>query len=212
MTARGMVPGLVVGLVAGGLAGAALVGFGGLGGGRVGGTAAGVDGTAADLLAGMAERQDERLGRLSEAADESAQLQRELALALFYRLQEFRRFGLEGQIVTWVVPGAAADAGDPLGGSLAGAVRLPQLAVDAATRAEWRAVSERLASIGGQVDPTVFSAFEAVLAFVERRPWPEAAGPAAAAASGWADPAAVETWLSLNRALVGRADAILSGF
>ena len=202
------VPGLVVGLVAGAAAGAGVVvavGAGGGDGGRAGGP-------AAELLAGMVERQDERLGRLTREADESARLQRELALALFYRLQEFRRFGLEGQIVTWVVPGAFADAGDPLAGSLAGAVRLPQLAVDAPTRAEWRAVSERLASIGAEVDPTVFSAFEDVVAFVAGRPWPDAAGLAAAAGSGWADAATVETWLSLNRALVGRADAILSGF
>ncbi|MYC88841.1 MAG: hypothetical protein F4X22_11460 [Gemmatimonadales bacterium] len=89
---------------------------------------------------------------------------------------------------------------------------MPQLAVDAATRAEWRAVSERLASIDAEVDPTVFSAFEVVLEFVERRPWPEGSGLRAATASGWADAATVETWLSLNRALVGRADAILSGF
>ena len=198
--ARAAALGLLVGVAVGGAAGAALGGFGGLGRGGANGSA------AADILAGMAERQDERLGRLTQAADESAQLQRELALALFYRLQEFRRFGLEGQIVTWVVPGASAGSADPLGGSLAGAVRLPQLAVDAATRAEWRAVSERLASVGAEVDPTVFSEF------AERRPWPGSSGLAAAAASGWADPATVEAWLSLNRALVGRADAILSGF
>lgn len=202
--ARAAVLGVGLGLVVGG--------FGGLALGGQFGAAAGDDGAAADILAGMAERQDERLGRLTQEADQSAQLQRELALALFYRLQEFRRFGLEGQIVTWIVPGASADAGDPLGGSLAGVVRLPQLAADAATRAEWRTVSERLASIGAEVDPTVFSAFEDVLEFVEGRPWPEGSGLAAAAASGWADPATVETWLSLNRALVGRADAILSGF
>ena len=196
--------GLGLGLVVGGLGGLAL-------GGQFG-AASGDDGAAADLLAGMAERQDERLGRLTQEADESARLQRELALALFYRLQEFRRFGLEGQIVTWIVPGASAGSGDPLGGSLAGAVRLPQLAADAATRAEWRAVAERLASIGAEVDPTVLSAFEDVLDFAEGRPWPESSGLSAAAASGWADPATVETWLSLNRALVGRADAILSGF
>lgn len=205
--ARAAALGLLAGVVVGGAGGVALGGFGGVGGGNADG-----GGAAADILAGMVERQDERLGQLAQAADESAQLQRELALALFYRLQEFRRFGLEGQIVTWVVPGASADAGDPLAGSLAGAVRLPQLAVDAATRAEWRAVSERLVSVGAEVDPTVLSAFEDVLAFVEGRPWPEGAGLAAAAASGWADPATVETWLSLNRALVGRADAILSGF
>ncbi len=202
--ARAAALGLLVGVAVGGAAGAALGGFGGEG--------ADGGGAAADILAGMAERQDERLGRLTQAADESAQLQRELALALFYRLQEFRRFGLEGQIVTWVVPGASAGSADPLGGSLAGAVRLPQLAVDAATRAEWRAVSERLASVGAEVDPTVFSAFEDVIEFAERRPWPGSSGLAAAAASGWADPATVEAWLSLNRALVGRADAILSGF
>ena len=197
----------VLGLLAGAAVGAAAgVAMGGFGGG-------GADdgGAAADILAGMVERQDERLGQLAQAADESAQLQRELALALFYRLQEFRRFGLEGQIVTWVVPGASADS-DPMGGSLAGAIRLPQLAVDAATRAEWRAVSERLGSVGVEVDPTVLSAFEDVLEFVERRPWPRGSGLAAAAASGWADPATVEGWLSLNRTLVGRADAILSGF
>ncbi len=201
---RAAAVGLLMGLVLGGVAGVAL---GGPGGGAAGDGAA-----AADILAGMAERQGRQLGRLTEAADEAAQLQRELALALFYRLQEFRRFGLEGQIVTWVVPGAAAGSTGPLAGSLAGAVRLPQLAVDAATRAEWRAVSERLVSIGAEVDPTVFSAFEDVLEFVEGRPWPEGAGLAAAAASAWADPTTVETWLSLNRALVGRADAILSGF
>ena len=196
--------GLLVGIAIGGGGGLAL---GGLGGG-----AAGDGGAAADILAGMAARQDEQLGRLTEAADESAQLQRELALALFYRLQEFRRFGLEGQIVTWVVPGAAAGSAGPLSDSLAGAVRLPQLALDAATRAEWRAVSDRLTSIGAEVDPTVFSTFEDVLEFVDGRPWPQTAGLAAAAASGWADATTVETWLSLNRALVGRADAILSGF
>lgn len=201
------VAGLLAGLVVGGTAGAALGGFGGFGGGN-----ADDGGAAADILAGMVERQDERLGQLAQAADESAQLQRELALALFYRLQEFRRFGLEGQIVIWVVPGASAGSSDPLGGSLAGAVRLPQLAVDAATRAEWGAVSERLTSVGTEVDPTVFSAFEDVLEFVERRPWPGGSGLTAATASGWADPATVEAWLSLNRALVGRADAILSGF
>ena len=201
---RAAAVGLLAGLVVGGVAGIAL------GGAR--GAVSGADGEAADLLASMAERQDERLGRLTQEADQSARLQRELALALFFRLQEYRRFGLEGQIVTWVVPGAAAGSPDPLGGSLAGGVRLPQLAVDAATRAEWRVVSERLASIGAEVDPTVFSAFEDVLEFVERRPWPDGAGLAAAAASGWADPTTVETWLSLNRALVGRADAILSGF
>lgn len=195
---------LLLGLLAGVAAGFAL------GGAR--GAAPDEGGEAADLLRGMAERQGERLGQLAQAADESARLLQELALARFYRLQEFRRFGLEGQIVTWVVPGAAADAGGPLAGSLAGAVRLPQLAVDAATRAEWRAVSERLASIGAEVDPTVFSTFEVVLEFVEGRPWPEGSGLAAAAASGWADAATVESWLSLNRALVGRADAILAGF
>ena len=202
--ARAAALGLLIGVVVGGAGGVVLGGFGGEG--------ADGGGAAADILAGMVERQDERLGQLAQAADESAQLQRELALALFYRLQEFRRFGLEGQIVTWVVPGASAGSADPLGGSLAGAVRLPQLAVDGATRAEWRAVAERLASVGAEVDPTVFSAFEHVLEFVERRPWPGGSGLAAAAASGWADPATVEAWLSLNRALVGRADAILSGF
>lgn len=197
--------GLLAGVVVGGVAG---VGLGGFGGGNADG-----GGAAADMLAGMVERQDERLGQLAQAADESAQLQRELALALFYRLQEFRRFGLEGQIVTWVVPEASAEAGtSPLSGSLADAVRLPQLAVDAAARREWRAVSERLASIGAEVDPTVLSAFEAVLEFAGRHPWPEDSGLAPAAASPWADPATVESWLSLNRALVGRADAILSGF
>ena len=201
---RAAIVGLLAGLVLGGVAGIAL--------GAARGAASGADGEAADLLASMAERQDERLGRLTQEADESAQLQRELALALFFRLQEFRRFGLEGQIVTWIVPGASAGSNDPLGGPLGAAVRLPQLAVDAATRAEWGAVSERLASIGTEVDPTVFSAFEDVLEFIEGRPWPEGSGLAAAAASGWTDPAAVETWLSLNRALVGRADAILSGF
>ena len=195
--------GLLVGVVVGAAAGLAL-------GGPLG-AASGGDGAAEDILTGMAERQDQRIGRLTKAADEAAQLQQELALALFYRLQEFRRFGLEGQIVTWVVPGAAGST-DPLAGALAGAVRLPQLAVDGATRAEWRAVSQRLTSVGAEVDPTVFSAFEDVLAFVEGRPWPQTSGLAAAAASGWADPATVETWLSLNRALVGRADAILSGF
>ena len=202
--ARAAALGLLVGVVLGGAAG---VGLGGFGGGNADG-----GGAAEDILAGLVERQDERLGQLAQAADESAQLQRELALALFYRLQEFRRFGLEGQIVTWVVPGGSADSGDPLGGSLTGAVRLPQLAVDAATRAEWGAVSKRLASMGAEVDHTVFSAFEDVVAFVEGRPWPERSGLAAAASSRWADPATVETWLSLNRALVGRADAILSGF
>lgn len=202
--ARAAALGLLIGVVVGGAGGVALGGFGGEG--------ADGGGAAADILAGLVERQDERLGQLAQAADESAQLQRELALALFYRLQEFRRFGLEGQIVTWVVPGASAGSADPLGGSLAGAVRLPQLAVDGATRAEWRAVAERLASVGAEVDPTVFSAFEDVLEFVERRPWPGGSGLAAATASGWADPATVEAWLSLNRALVGRADAILSGF
>lgn len=202
--ARAAALGLLVGVVVGGAGGVALGGFGGEG--------ADDGGAAADILAGMVERQDERLGQLAQAADESAQLQRELALALFYRLQEFRRFGLEGQIVTWVVPGASAGSADPLGGALAGAVRLPQLAVDAATRAQWRAVSERLAAVGAEVDPTVFSAFEDVLEFVGRRPWPGGSGLAAATASGWADPATVEAWLSLNRALVGRADAILSGF
>ena len=200
---RAAAAGLLMGLVLGGVAGVAL--------GGPGGGAAGDGDAAADILAGMAERQGRRLGRLTEAADVAARLQQELALALFYRLQEFRRFGLEGQIVTWVVPGAAGSAG-PLTGSLAGAVRLPQLAVDAATLAEWRAVSDRLTSIGAEVDPTVFSAFEDVLAFVEGRPWPQTSGLAAAAASGWADAITVETWLSLNRALVGRADAILSGF
>ena len=201
--------GLAVGLAAGGAAGIA---WGG-GGGGVGEEG----GEAATLLASMAERQEERLGRLAAAADESAQLQRELALALFYRLQEFRRFGLEGQIVTWVVPDAVgevaggADAA-PRAGALAGAVRLPQLAVDAAARAEWRAASERLAAAGTEVDPAVFSAFEAVTAFVRGRPWPVGSGLAAATASHWSDVATVEMWLSLNRALVGRADAILSGF
>ncbi len=204
--ARAAALGLLAGVVVGGAGGVALGGFGGFGRGSADG------GAAADILAGLVERQDERLGQLAQAADESAQLQRELALALFYRLQEFRRFGLEGQIVTWVVPGASAGSADPLGGALAGAVRLPQLAVDAATRAEWRAVSERLAAVGAEVDPTVFSAFEDVLEFVGRRPWPGRSGLAAATASGWADPATVEAWLSLNRALVGRADAILSGF
>ncbi len=205
--ARAAALGLLVGVVVGGAGGVALGGFGGFGGGNADG-----GGAAADILAGMVERQDERLGQLAQAADESAQLQRELALALFYRLQEFRRFGLEGQIVTWVVPGASAESADPLGGSLAGAIRLPQLAVDGATRVEWHAVSERLAAVRAEVDPTVFSAFEDVLEFVERRPWPGGSGLAAATASGWADPATVEAWLSLNRALVGRADAILSGF
>lgn len=201
--------GLLAGVVVGGGTGVALGGFGP---GSAGGGGAGGGGAAADILAGMAERQDERLGQLAQAADASAQLQRELALALFYRLQEFRRFGLEGQIVTWVVPGAAGGGAGPLAGSLAGAVRLPQLAVDGAMRAEWHAASGRLAAIGAEVDPTVFSAFEDVMEFVEGRPWPEGSGLAAAAASGWADPATVEAWLSLNRALVGRADAILSGF
>jgi len=205
--ARAAALGLLVGVAVGAGAGLALGAFGGFGGGG-----AGDSGQAADILAGMVERQDERLGQLTQEADESARLQRELALALFFRLQEFRRFGLEGQIVTWIVPGASEGAAHPLGGSLAGAVRLPQLAADAATRAEWRAVSERLASIGSEVDPTVFSAFEDVLEFVEGSPWPEGSGLSAAAASGWANPATVETWLSLNRALVGRADAILSGF
>ncbi|WP_420633906.1 hypothetical protein [Candidatus Palauibacter sp.] len=197
----GLLPGLLVGAAAGFL----------LWGGDA--RSPGADGEAADILAGMAERHDEELERLTQVADQSARLQRELALALFYRLQEFRRFGLEGQIVTWVVPGASAEAGtSPLSGSLAGAIRLPQLAVDAATRREWRAVSERLASIGAEVDPTVLAAFEAVMEFAGRYPWPEGSGLAPAGASPWTDPATVESWLSLNRALVGRADAILSGF
>ena len=200
--------GIAAGIVVGGVAGVAW-------GGPRGGVGED-DGEAAVLLASMAERQEERLGRLADAADESAQLQRELALALFYRLQEFRRFGLEGQILTWVVPaavgGSAAAGAAPPPGSWAGAVRLPQLAVDATARAEWRAASERLAAAGTEVDPAVFSAFEAVIEFVEGRPWPEGSGLAVATASGWSDAAAVEMWLSLNRALVGRADAILSGF
>ena len=195
--------GLLLGLLAGVAVGVAL--------GRSGGGGSGGEGAAGDFLAGMAARQDDELQRLSEVADQSAQLQRELALALFYRLQDFRRFGLEGQIVTWVVPGAAGGDESPLTGSLAGSVRLPQLAVDATARAEWRAVSERLSSAGAEVDPTVFAAFEDVLAFVARHPWPSGSGLAAVAASGWSDPSTVEGWLSLNRALVGRTDAILAG-
>ena len=204
------VPAATLGLLAGVVVGAAAVALGGFGG--FGRGNAGDGDAAADLLAGMTERQGERLGQLAQAADESSRLLRELALAHFYRLQDFRRFGLEGQIVTWVVPGPAGGPADPLGGPLAGAVRLPQLAVDGATRAEWRAVAERLAAMGAEVDATVFSAFEDVMEFVEEHPWPESSGLAAATASGWADPATVEGWLSLNRALVGRADAILSGF
>ncbi|MYC86920.1 MAG: hypothetical protein F4X22_01635, partial [Gemmatimonadales bacterium] len=122
---------LLVGLAAGVAAGLAL------GGAR----AAAPDGSgeAADLLRGMAERQGQRLGQLAQAADESARLLQELALARFYRLQEFRRFGLEGQIVTWVVPEAPPGGAGARGGGRGGAGGLPPFAGGGAPSAGVRA-------------------------------------------------------------------------
>ncbi len=149
--------------------------------------------------------------RMSEIEARSRAAQ-DVAISQFFRLQEFRRFGEEGSAVAWVVPVPEGAVDDPIRIGAAGApVRVPRLAIDPGARDTWTREGERLASFRDTVDPRVIEAFDAVRSFAAGHPWPAAGGLRSLAASEWASPDVIETWLSLNRALVARVDALSSG-
>lgn len=167
----------------------------------------------ADLLDELSRLQGEQMAQISSFAEERAQTTRDLALAQFYRLQDFRQFGAEGQALVWLVPTEAGAEGDLLRAAAGGAaVRLPRLAVDASARSTWNQVADRLTSLEGTVDARIFDSFRAVQAFAVEHPWPPGTGLEAARRSDWVRPEVIEGWLSLNRALVSRVDGLLSGF
>lgn len=167
----------------------------------------------ADVLDQLSRLQTEQMAQISSFAEERAQTTRDLGLARFYRLQEFRQFGSEGQALVWLVPTEAGSEGDPLRAAAGGAaVRLPRLAVDAAARSTWVQAAARLTSLETTVDPRIFATFRTVQAFVEEHPWPSTSGLGPARRSDWARSEVIEDWLSLNRALVSRVDGLLSGF
>ncbi|MDX1578957.1 MAG: hypothetical protein R3266_10745 [Gemmatimonadota bacterium] len=170
-------------------------------------------GTADPLLDELSARQDARIAELSAIAERRARTAQEVALSQFYRLQEFRRLGTEGQGLVYLVPLREGEGDDPLAAAASGgAVRLPRLAVDEGARALWRETAARLDDLEGSVDPRIFDTYAAIRAFVDEHPWPDGSGLAEARRAGWTDPATVEAWLTLNRALVSRVDGLLAGF
>lgn len=170
------------------------------------------DGRAA-LLEELGSLQNEQMAELTAVADERAQTSQALALEQFFRLQEFRQFGSEGQALVWLIPTDLSRDSDPLAAAARGAaVRLPRLVVDGSARSTWLQAALRLTDMSGSVDARIFAAFRAVQGFALKHPWPPGEGLAAARQSDWTRPDVVEDWLSLNRALVSRVDGLLSGF
>lgn len=158
------------------------------------------------LLETLTARQDERLEAVTSLAEENARAVHETALQQFYLLQRFRQAGVDGGEVVWVVRGDGTDL------SAAGASSLPLLAVDPRARTAWAESVARLETFVDQVDPGVADAFRTVRSLADAHPWPAGSGPAAVAGTDWARPDVIESWLTANRALVSRVDAVLSGF
>ncbi len=167
----------------------------------------------AELLEELGALQNEQMAELTAVADERAQTTQGMALEQFYRLQEFRQFGSEGQALVWLVPTDGSGSSDPIAAAARGAaVRLPRLVVDGSARTTWLQAALRMTDMGSSVDPRIFAAFQSIQAFALRHPWPPGEGLAAARQSDWTRPDVVEDWLALNRALVSRVDGLLSGF
>jgi hypothetical protein len=134
-----------------------------------------------------------------------------VAISQFYRLQEFRRLGEEGQAVAWVVPVPQGAENDPISAGAAGAMRLPRIAIDPASRDTWTAEVARISGYRGTIDDRIYAAFINVRDFISEHPWPSGDGLAAVRGSEWARPDITERWISLNRALVSRVDALIAG-
>jgi len=165
----------------------------------------------ADLLRKLGERQAVGLETIAAEAGAGESTAQEVAMAQFYRLQEFRRLGTEAEVFTWLVPVPEGHEGDPLAIARAGSVRIPRIAIDPRTRETWSREAARLGGYEDSVDARIFQAFADVRDFLRAHPWPEVSGLAGLRGSEWADPDVTERWVSLNRALVSRVDALLSG-
>jgi hypothetical protein len=165
----------------------------------------------AELLRELAGRQAAQFEERAAPTD-GEDTGQAMAMAQFYRLQEFRRLGEEGQAVAWVVPVPAGRESDAIAAAAGGAsVRIPRIALDPAARDTWVGESARLSGFDGTVDARIFDAFTEVRDFVSLHPWPTAPGLAGLRGSEWATADIIERWLSLNRALVSRVDALLAG-
>lgn len=165
-----------------------------------------------DLLRELADRQEAAFAAIAGAASAGERTVRDVQMSQFYRLQEFRRLGTEGQVFAWVVPVPEGREGDPVDVAMTGgSVRLPRIVLDPTARDIWSREVARLADHGGTIDARIFEAYVEVRAFVDEHPWPSATGLAGLRGSEWASPDVTERWLSLNRALVARVDALLSG-
>lgn len=157
----------------------------------------------------LAGRERERLEEATRLIREQVEAEKQVALSQFFRLQAFLRFADMGLETAWVVPVSATDP-DPLSTSSGAAnARLPRLALDPEARSAWRDLAGRLEALEGGVDERVYETFRSVRAFVEERPFPGEGGLAAARRAGWTEPDVVGRWMSLNRALRGRAAALL---
>jgi len=165
-----------------------------------------------DLLRTLGDRQAVELETIAGAAEAGERTAREVALSQFYRLQEFRRLGTEAQVFTWLLPVPEGREGDPLAAASGHAVRFPRIALDPTAREPWTREVEKLADYEGAVDARIFEAYLDVRAFADEHPWPEGTGLAGLRGSDWASPDVTERWISLNRALVARVDALISGF
>ncbi|MFV1987495.1 MAG: hypothetical protein ACC682_09435 [Gemmatimonadota bacterium] len=165
-----------------------------------------------DLLRDLASRQAERLGDVAGSAAAGAETTRAVAMSQFYRLQEFRRLGEEGQAVAWVVPIPAGRETDPIAAAAGGAsIRIPRIALDPGARDTWAREVGRLSGLEGTIDARIFETFVQVRGFIDEHPWPLAPGLSGVRGSEWASPDVTEQWLSLNRTLVSRVDALIAG-
>lgn len=192
---------LLLGLLAGALAGRALW------------PAAGSDAERNALLRELAGREEEHMQEMSRVMREQMRAQQEAVLGQFFRLQAFRRFAQEGLETAWLVPVSGGED-DPWSAVASGrrGARVPQIAVDPASREGWRELSLRLEGLQGGVDERVHAAFRDVRAFIEGHPLPAGEGLGAARMAGWDDSEVVGRWRSLNRVLLDRATALLEEF
>jgi hypothetical protein len=165
-----------------------------------------------DLLRELADRQAEQFGDLDATAAAAGETKRAVAMSQFYRLQEFRRLGEEGQVVAWVVPIPSGRDTDPIAAAAGGtSIRIPRIALDPAARDTWAGEVGRLSGVEGTIDQRIFEAFLRVRGFIDEHPWPSAPGLSGVRDSEWTSPDVAEQWLSLNRALVSRVDALIAG-